>query len=188
MVDASSASGAPAEIGITPAPESVRVLIPSPLGNLALELRGRVATRLLIAPGNRERKHFVPFKEMLGESDFLDEVVGRFSEYFAGARRDLRLEVDLDPARLDPFARRVLTVTSQIPYGETRTYQEVAVSAGDAEAYRAVRAALMANPVPILIPCHRVLPQKGGPGSYIAGTKRKATLLRLEEQAARQSS
>ncbi len=175
MVQASQVQSPP-EATVAP-PQ--RLLVPSPLGILGLELHGETVTRLVFAPTAKQKREFIPLKEV-DRSDFLDEVVGRFSEYFAGARRDLRLEFDLSHAGLDELTTKILLQCTQIPYGQTRTYQQLAAAAGESGAYRLVRAALVANPIPILVPCHRVTPAKGGPGTFVGGTKRKAWLLKLE--------
>jgi methylated-DNA-[protein]-cysteine S-methyltransferase len=159
----------------------LRVLVPSPIGNLGLEFRGRRVSRLLIAPDRKVRKHFLSLSEAFG-AEQVEETVGRLSEYFAGARRNLQVEVDLSQSGLDELAIRVLREVTKIPYGETRTHRKLAATAGRSSAYRAVRAILMANPVPILIPCHRVLPQKGGSGTWVGGQRRKDWLLKLEQR------
>lgn len=166
----------------TSSAESVRVLIPSPIGVLGLELQGEVATELVIVPKGRQRRTFTPFADLEG-SDFLDEVLGRLSEYFAGARRNLELDYDLSGHDLDRFARRVLRRTARIRYGDTRTYQQIAASAGRPDAYRNVLAVLSVNPLPIIIPCHRVVTAKSGVGSYIAGTPKKEWLLKMESRS-----
>lgn len=166
--------------------EPVRLLIPSPIGSLGLELTGEAMTRLVIVPRGRERKSFTPFeKARLG--DFEIEVLGRFSEYFAGARRDLDLDFDLGPSGVTGFSRRVLTETAKIPFGKTRSYQAIAAAAGNPEGYRQALAVLLANPLPIVVPCHRVVTSRSGVGSYIAGSRKKNWLLKLERQAARRS-
>lgn len=161
--------------------ETVRVIVPSPLGSLGLEFRGEVVTRLIIVPSRKERKSFLPLKD-IDRSEFLDEALGRLSEYLAGARRDLRLEWELPEDELDRFAIRVLRETAKIPYGTTRSFQKLAAAVGAPESYRLVRSVLMANPIPLLVPCHRVVPTKGGVGSYIGGEKKKAWLLKLESR------
>ena len=162
-------------------PEPLRVLMPSPIGPLGLELQGTVVTRLLIDPGKEERARFKPLHKIDG-SDTLDEIFGRLSEYFAGARRKIEIDVDLAPCGLDSLARRVLKETCKIPYGRTRTYQGIAEAAGRPEAYRQVLSILLENPIPILIPCHRVVTNKSGAGSYIGGAQRKKWLLELESR------
>ena len=168
-----------------PPPEPVRVLIPSPLGLLGIELVGSAVSRLVFAPAGRERRRFIPLgKVKRSQLETLDEILGRLSEYLAGARRNLEIEADLGPSGVDSFARRVLKETGRIPYGKTRTHQVIAEAAGRPEAYRQVLSILMANPIPIVIPCHRVIPHRAGIGTYIGGQRRKQWLLRLEEQVA----
>lgn len=179
MVQAQLAAEAP-RAGESPV-EPTRVLIPSPLGVLGIEFRNTTVTRLLIVPGRNDRKGYLALKEVK-RSDFLDEAVGRFSEVFAGARKNPGLEFDLGASRLDDLSRRILLETTNIPYGETRTYQKLAAGLGAGDSYRLIRSVLMANPIPILVPCHRVVPRKGGVGTYLAGTKRKEWLLKLEQR------
>jgi len=163
-------------------PPPIRVLFPSPLGALGIELTERTVTGLQIAPDRKDRRRYTPLRDA-DRSDFLDEALGRLSEYFAGARRNLQIEYDLSGHPLDDFARRILEETARIPYGTTRTYRKVAAAAARGHSYRMVRAVLMANPIPIIIPCHRVVPQKSGVGTYIGGTKKKEWLLKLESRA-----
>jgi methylated-DNA-[protein]-cysteine S-methyltransferase len=87
--------------------------------------------------------------------------------------------VDWSLAR-EGFGRRVLRATARIPYGEALTYRDVAARAGNPAAVRAAGNALGANPVPIVVPCHRVLRTGGGLGGYGGGTERKRFLLELE--------
>ena len=148
-----------------------------------VEPRGEL-TRLVIAPKGRERKQFTPFANLKrsDQSDFLDEVLGRLSEYLAGARSRLEIDLDLGPSGVTGFSKRVLRETAKIPYGRVRTYQQIASAAGNAGAYRQVLAILLGNPLPLVIPCHRVVTVKSGPGSYVAGPKKKQWLLRLEQR------
>lgn len=171
------------ERGRESAPEPLRVLIPSPLGSLGLELSDARMTRVVIAPKGKERKAFVPFTK-LSPDDFLDEVAGRFSEYFAGARFRLDLDYALVSPELDAFARRVLRETAKIPYGRTRTHQQIATAAGRRDGYRQVLATLMTNPLPLVIPCHRVVPAGPDVGAWIGGSRKKNQMLRLEARHA----
>lgn len=167
--------------GPEPMPEPLRVLMPSPIGPLGMELQGTVVTRLLIDPGKQDRAGFKPLNK-IARSETLDEIFGRLSEYFAGARRRIEIDVDLAPSGLDALSRRVLKETCKIPYGKTRTYQEIAEAAGRPEAYRQVLSILLENPIPILVPCHRVVANRGA-GSYIGGADRKKWLLALERRS-----
>jgi O-6-methylguanine DNA methyltransferase len=164
--------------------EPVRIRIPSPIGTLGIELTGEVLTHIVIVPKGKERNSFRAFADLKRKecTDFLDEVLGRFSEYFAGARKNLGLEYDLKATGVTGFSRRVLRQTAKIPYGRTRTYREIAESAGKPDAYRQVLSTLMINPLPLVIPCHRVTTSKSGVGSYVAGVKKKNWLLRLEQR------
>ncbi len=173
------------EVEPAPAPEVVRFLMPSAIGTIGMELQDRVITRVLLAPKAKDRKGFVPFHE-LEDSEFLEELFGRLSEYFAGARRQLGIDWDLGPSGVSGFARRVLKETAKVPFGRTRTYRQIAVAAGRPDAYRLVLAALMENPLPIVIPCHRVVTNKSGIGSFIGGPKRKRWLIEMEKEALRQ--
>jgi len=80
-----------------------------------------------------------------------------------------------------PFQKRVLIATMKIPKGQTRTYKQIAIQIKRKNAYRAVGSALKWNPIPIKIPCHRVIKSDGSPGNYNSGgTKRKMELLKSE--------
>jgi methylated-DNA-[protein]-cysteine S-methyltransferase len=107
-----------------------------------------------------------------------DEVRRQLEEYFAGARR--RFEVPVDWRLVRGFAGAVLRATAAIPFGAISTYREVATEAGSPNAYRAAGNALGSNPVPIVVPCHRVLHAGGGLGGYTGGLERKRYLLTLE--------
>jgi methylated-DNA-[protein]-cysteine S-methyltransferase len=108
----------------------------------------------------------------------LDPVKRELDEYFAGRRR--QFDLALDWALITPFARRVLRKTSAIPYGGHLSYAEVAAEAGSPRGARAAGNALGSNPIPIVIPCHRVLHSGGGLGGYGGGLDRKRHLLELE--------
>lgn len=108
----------------------------------------------------------------------LDEVRRELEQYFSGQRR--AFELPLDWSLVGPFGRRVLRVTSQIPYGGVLSYAEVASDAGSPRGFRAAGNALGANPIPIVVPCHRVLRSGGSLGGYGGGLERKRWLLELE--------
>jgi methylated-DNA-[protein]-cysteine S-methyltransferase len=131
-----------------------------PRDGILEDLARRVSPRVLEAP---ER---------------LDEARRELDEYFEGRRRGFDLR--LDRSLLGPFARRVLGRTARIPYGEVSTYAHVAAAAGSPRASRAAGNALARNPIPIVIPCHRVLRSGGAMGGYAGGLDRKARLLELE--------
>jgi len=108
----------------------------------------------------------------------LDAVRRQLDEYFAGSRRSFELALDWQLTA--GFVRAVLERTAAIPFGETRTYGEVAAEAGSPRAFRAAGRALGANPIPIVVPCHRVLRSGGALGGYGGGLDVKRELLQLE--------
>jgi len=115
---------------------------------------------------------------MLSEPRRLDEPRRELDEYFAGRRR--RFELALDLRLMTDFTRRVLEATAEIPYGAVSTYRDVAQRAGSPRGSRAAGNALGSNPLPIVLPCHRVRHSSGGIGGYTGGLERKRALLAIE--------
>ena len=177
-------TGGPVQNPTPPAPEPVRILTPSPIGVLGLELTGELSTKLIIVPKGRLRNTFKPFRELKRRerSDRLDETLGRLSEFLAGARRSPGLEYDLKSLGFAGFERRVLKETAKIPYGKTRSYQQLAEASGRPKSYRQIISILAVNPLPLAIPCHRVVTSRSGVGTYVAGTPKKTWLLKLEQR------
>jgi methylated-DNA-[protein]-cysteine S-methyltransferase len=156
--------------------------VPSPVGDLLLaatpaglvrvafdvqdheavlaSLAGEVSPRVLRAPAR------------------LDDAARELDEYFAGRRRAFDLPLDLRLAR--GFRRAVLGALPSIAYGTTASYSAVAALAGSPAAVRAVGTACARNPLPLVIPCHRVVRADGTPGRYAGGVPTKRTLLALE--------
>jgi methylated-DNA-[protein]-cysteine S-methyltransferase len=127
------------------------------------ELATRVSPRILRA-GNR-----------------LEPVVRQLEEYFAGRRREFDVAVDLRLAA--GFRREVLGELVRVPYGATVSYTALAASAGRPTAVRAAASACATNPVPLVVPCHRVLRSDGSLGGYRGGLAAKRVLLDLEHAA-----
>jgi methylated-DNA-[protein]-cysteine S-methyltransferase len=109
----------------------------------------------------------------------LDRARRELDQYFDGRRREFELELDWQLVRSE-FSSRVLHETAKLPYGVTASYGEVAARAGNSRAFRAAGTALGHNPIPIVVPCHRVLRAGGVLGNYGGGPEMKAFLLRLE--------
>jgi methylated-DNA-[protein]-cysteine S-methyltransferase len=107
-----------------------------------------------------------------------DPLRRQLEEYFEGRRRGFDLQLDWQLS--GGFVRKVLAETARIPYGETRSYAQVAAAAGSPRAYRAAGSALGANPIPIVVPCHRVLRSGGALGGYGGGLGVKRRLLTIE--------
>lgn len=133
---------------------------PEPADRVLGELAERVSPRVLESPGA------------------LDEVRRELNEYFEGKRT--RFGLRLDWRLTTGFRERVLRATAKIPYGSVSTYREMATKAGNAAATRAAGTALRSNPIPIVVPCHRVLRTGGHLGGYGGGLDMKEALLRLE--------
>jgi methylated-DNA-[protein]-cysteine S-methyltransferase len=108
----------------------------------------------------------------------VDRVRRELDEYFEGRRRDFDLELDLRGSA--EFSRRVLTELARVPYGEVTTYGELARRAEHPRAARAVGTVMNRNPIPIVLPCHRVVGSTGSLVGYGGGLDRKEALLRLE--------
>jgi methylated-DNA-[protein]-cysteine S-methyltransferase len=117
-------------------------------------------------------------KDATRSENFFHDLMERLRSYFAGQRATFPDELDLSPATA--FQRQVWQITRLIPYGETRSYGWLAEQLGKAGAERAVGQALGQNPLPIIIPCHRVVASHGRLGGYTGGIERKSYLLQLE--------
>lgn len=104
------------------------------------------------------------------------------AEYLAGERTFFAVPVDL--SQVPEFDRAALEIASQIPYGEVRSYKWIAEQLGKPDAARAVGGAMAGNPVPLIVPCHRVVKTDGGLGGYSFGLIRKEALLNLERSTA----
>ncbi|ANZ23389.1 cysteine methyltransferase [Rhodococcus sp. WB1] len=111
----------------------------------------------------------------------LDDAARQLDEYFRGARTAFDLPLDLRLAR--GFRREVITHLPRIGYGRTASYAEVAAVAGSPRAVRAVGTACARNPLPVVLPCHRVVRSDGDLGRYVGGVDAKRMLLRLEAAA-----
>ena len=108
----------------------------------------------------------------------VDDVRRQLEEYFAGKRHEFELDVDLRPAA--PFSRSVLERLAKVPHGEVTTYGALARAAGRPRAARAVGTVMNRNPIPIVLPCHRVIGSNGALVGYGGGLDRKRLLLSLE--------
>ena len=109
---------------------------------------------------------------------YFDGIRRELDEYFEGRRT--RFDLPLDWSLTGGFGRRVLRETARIPYGKISTYREIAAAAGSPRGSRAAGNALGANPIPIVVPCHRVLRSGGALGGYGGGVEAKRFLLELE--------
>ena len=157
-------------------------LADSPLGPLTLFVTRRGLVRLCY-PGEPIETQLDELASsvsprVMAAPERTDAVRRQLDEYFAGERH--AFEVPIDWRLLHGFRGQVLRATARIPFGHVSTYREIATEAGSPNAYRAAGNALGSNPVPIVVPCHRVLHSGGGLGGYTGGLERKRFLLGLE--------
>ncbi len=157
--------------------------VDSPVGPLLLAMTERGLVRLAyLGEGDRdlvlEELAARVSPRMLDAPSKLDEPRRELDQYFAGARKDFEFPIDWSLSH--GFGLRVLRATARIPFGSVSTYKDVAAGAGSPRGYRAAGNALGANPLPIVVPCHRVLHAGGGLGGYTGGLDRKQLLLGLE--------
>jgi methylated-DNA-[protein]-cysteine S-methyltransferase len=183
--DPADAAAAAARFAATAPADVSYALVDSPVGTLVAATTGRGLACLSYSDHDGgvdavlDRLAAKLSPRILEAPARLDAVRRELDEYFEHRRRDFDLPIDLSLA--SPFGRRVLQATSAIPFGEVSTYARVAAQAGNAKATRAAGNALGANPLPIVVPCHRVLHTGGkGIGNYTGGVHRKEALLRLE--------
>jgi methylated-DNA-[protein]-cysteine S-methyltransferase len=157
--------------------------VDSPVGSLVLACTPQGLARLAYVDEGKEDAVMQEIAarlspRMLSAPRRLDQPRRELDEYFAGRRRAFDLTLDL--RLLSDFTRRILAATAAIPYGAVSTYKEVATAAGSPRGSRAAGNALGSNPLPIVLPCHRVLHSGGGLGGYTGGVERKRVLLAIE--------
>jgi len=155
----------------------------SPVGRLLVARTAVGLARIAYLDGDAEETVLADLADrisprVLAAPRRLDEPRRELDQYFHGRRQ--RFDVALDLRLMTDFTRRVLTATAAIPYGSVSTYRDVATEAGSPRASRAAGNALGSNPLPIVLPCHRVLHSGGGLGGYTGGLDRKRTLLAIE--------
>ena len=157
----------------------------SPLGTLLLACTERGLVRLAYLGADAEDEDAVLEQlshaispRVLASPRRLDDPRRELDQYFAGARHEFDLPLDWQLTH--GFGRRVLQATARIPYGAVSSYKQVATDAGSPRGFRAAGNALGSNPIPIVVPCHRVLHSGGGLGGYTGGLDRKRKLLTVE--------
>ena len=158
--------------------------MPSPLGELFLACTGEGLCRVSWFTSEtafvmeiEEQWQLTAIRETPGEG-VLGEAARQLAQYFEGQRQTFALHLDLTRTR--PFQREVLLKLLKVPYGEVVTYGELAALCGRPRADRAVGGAMRGNPLPIVVPCHRVLPSAGGLGGFGGRPELKRQLLELE--------
>jgi len=158
-------------------------VVDSPLGPLLAAATAHGLARLAYLGSEREDEVLADLARRLSPRVLeaparLDPARRELEEYFSGTRRSFGLAIDW--ALVRGFGRAVLAATAALPYGTVASYREMATAAGSPRANRAAGNALGANPIPIVVPCHRILRTGGGLGGYTGGLDRKRFLLGLE--------
>ena len=108
----------------------------------------------------------------------MNNVIEQLNQYFMGIRKKFDISLKLE---MPPFYKKVLKEVSEIPYGQTFSYKNIARKLNNPRAYRAVANANAANPIPIIIPCHRVIQSNGSLGNYGGGRQLKQILVQIEK-------
>jgi len=187
--DADTLSGLRDRLGLAAEAEGLLdvayTTISSPVGTLLLAATPKGLVRVAFDLEDHDRvlealsRRLSP--RVLRAPQRLDAAARELDEYFGGQRRAFDLPLDLSLSA--GFRKLVQRHLPEIGYGQTRTYGQVAELVGNPRAVRAVGTACATNPLPVVLPCHRVLRADGTPGGYVGGTTAKQALLRLEAAA-----
>lgn len=145
---------------------------PSPIGNLKIEANGKGITAIHFCSTDAEER-------TEQTSALLEQAKSELSEYFCGKRKQFTLPLSLSGTA---FQRKVRQALLAIPYGETRSYADIAAAIGNPKACRAVGMANNKNPIAILVPCHRVIGKNGNLTGYAGGLDKKEKLLQFEQK------
>ncbi len=157
-------------------------VFPCPFGLMGIAVSQRGLRRLRI--DLKRKDEFIKILKSLYDEtpvyspEELKDYQNQFEEYFAGTRKDFTFPLDLNEGT--PFQTKVWQVLSHIPYGITRSYEWLAQEIDNPQAARATGSANGKNPVPIVVPCHRIIKKDGSLGGYTGGTHIKQYLLNLE--------
>jgi methylated-DNA-[protein]-cysteine S-methyltransferase len=155
-------------------PGNYRTTMKTPIGTLLLEANDKALTHIEL-PGS-----YVPGATAVDAEvpeGALTSAVSQLEEYFAGDRKEFDIPLEVDGT---PFQHEVWMALAEIPYGQTVSYAELAEMVGRPKAFRAVGQANGSNPIPIVLPCHRVLASGGHIGGYGGGIATKRSLLTIE--------
>ena len=155
-------------------------VISSPIGKICIVKSEIGVRRILFSKHYPFKKYLLnifPNEKIEKNNMELKEIDKQMHEYFHLSRKKFSLNVDL---QLTSFYQKALLKVLEIPYGKTSSYKSIAIKSGNANASRAVGNANANNPLPIIIPCHRVIANNGSIGGYGGGLKTKRFLLELE--------
>ena len=142
----------------------------TPVGKICIGEENGVITRVTWGK--------IPQEYILEETELILECKNRLEEYFAGKRKTFDLPLAPEGTA---FQKRVWDALREIPYGETRTYKDIAIAVDSPKGFRAVGMANNKNPIAIMVPCHRVIGTNGKLVGYAGGMEKKESLLHLEQ-------
>ncbi len=161
--------------------DAAYAVVESPLGDLLVATSDRGILRISYDADVEEQLDWLSEtagRSVLHSPSAVASVRRELDEYFSGRRRVFDLGIDL--RGLTSFTERVLNELARVPYGHTATYAELAARAGNPKAARAVGMTMNRNPIPIVLPCHRIVGANGTLVGYAGGLDRKVALLTLE--------
>ena len=155
-------------------------IISSPIGELCI-IKSNIGIRRILLSNNAPFEQYLhnnfPDEKVVNNNFELKKSSNQIHEYFDLSRKEFSLDIDI---QLSSYYRKVLKKVENIPYGKTSSYKLIAIETGNQKASRAVGNANANNPLPIIIPCHRVIANDGRIGGYGGGLKTKRFLLELE--------
>ncbi|MCF8045400.1 MAG: methylated-DNA--[protein]-cysteine S-methyltransferase [Desulfarculaceae bacterium] len=149
--------------------------IPTPIGRILYARKDKLPYRVLLPSGGRDPS---PDPSWKADEETTGPKAAELAAYFKGETKTISC-TGLPEGT--PFQQRIWNATLQIPYGRTVSYEDVARAAGNPKACRAAGAALGANPLPVIIPCHRVIAKSGSLGGFSSGLEIKSYLIHLEQ-------
>ena len=155
--------------------------INSPIGILGLVSNGDSLLRIYLPNENisvSTLQKIYPNKDIIENQSVFKDTIDQLTDYFDGKRKNFNIKTKIE---ISPFYTKVLLEVANVPYGETSSYSKIAQKLINPKAMRAVGTANSRNPLPIIIPCHRIIAKNGKLGGYAGGLKMKKYLLDFEK-------
>jgi len=154
----------------------------SPVGNLGLVRDDQFLLRIYL-PNEEVSKSTLqkqyPNEDIVENKSGFENIINQLTEYFAGKRKHFTIKMKLE---ISPFYNNSLMEITKVPYGRTASYSQIAKKLNSPKAARSVGTANAHNPIPIIIPCHRIITKSGKLGGYAGGLKMKRYLIELESK------
>ncbi len=154
--------------------------INSPIGSIGLLSNDDYLLRIQlpnVETSESKLQKWYPNEDIIENKSVFEEIISQLTEYFDGKRKVFTIKIKLE---ISQFYKKALLEVAKIPYGKTDSYSQIAQKLNNPKAARAVGTANARNPLPIIIPCHRIIAKNGKLGGYAGGLKIKKYLLNLE--------